>query len=125
MGADFPDRVEDCRAIDKRLAERSKSEGKVGRLPERPRRENHAIPGIGIEGVNMHAVKLGVTSATCAPATDNAASNRRLQGQTTARQKLFCRTAIPSWNPRQKGKQSVRSLPFVGQHGRRAKSHHA
>ena len=39
MGADFSDRVEDCRAIDKRLAERSKSEDKLGRLPERPRRE--------------------------------------------------------------------------------------
>jgi hypothetical protein len=89
MGADFPDRVEDCRAIDKRLAERSKSEGKVGRLPERPRRENHAIPGIGIEGVNMHAVKLGVTSATCAPATDNAASNRRLQVTNNCPPKTF------------------------------------
>jgi hypothetical protein len=124
MGADFSDSKIAGPSINVWLNDpnrKTKSEG----CRNARAAKNHAIPGIGIEGVNMHAVKLGCDVANLRSRHRNAASNRRLQVTNNCTPKTFCRTAIPSWNPRQKGKRSVRSLPFVGQHGRRAKFHHA
>jgi len=78
-----------ARPRDKRLAERSKSESQVGRLPEPPAAKTTPFQASASRASTCTPSNLGVTSATCAPATDNAASNRRLQVTNNCTPKTF------------------------------------
>jgi hypothetical protein len=53
-------RVEDRGAVDEASANRTKSQSKVGRLAKRFGEEDHAIPRVGVEGVNSHPIELGM-----------------------------------------------------------------
>jgi hypothetical protein len=113
MWPDFPDGIEDGGSIDEGLAERSESERKVGVLLERPRRENHSVPGIGIEGVNMDSVKLG-----CAPVCLGSRHRRSRDQQKSATEKQRHARDLSAGQPLHMDssllrKAIVRSLPFV------------
>jgi hypothetical protein len=88
MGADFSDSKIAGPSINVWLNDpnrKTKSEG----CRNARAAKNHAIPGIGIEGVNMHAVKLGCDVGNLRSRHRNAASNRRLQVTNNCTPKTF------------------------------------